>query len=349
MKTTDKNTAKKAVNELKASIKADFLECIELVNYGIQVYNVIDGDEYSVITKAEKTNGRYYFITREGRRVAWSTIPTEKLETACNDFLAQMKADETAEISEHTTTRHNVTAARINQVATVIAESVGVAFGSSLPAKDIKSDLNNFHKWQGDADDVFYIAIRKQGSESGDRRHVRERCKILGAPVYVLRITREYDVKSDFAPAGRFCLSVWADHPITDDDQEDATPAAADIDNEPTDNGNDGATAENTTRRAADFIATTTAAAKKAARATAAALRRPLSWILTTLFFCVTAGGAVVVLVTVANAVAAVVGTHIATVLFVTFPVATACALAFEYLLILIFRKADRWNLIFNR
>ena len=339
--TTTNNRAKKADDDLKNMIKADLLECIELVKFGIQIYFAVEGEEYSVITKAEKYKGRYYFVTREGRRVAWSSLDADKLNRACNDFMEQIKADETAEISEHTTTRHNVTAARINQVATVIAESVGVAFGSSLPANDIKLDLNNFYKWQGDAADVFYIAIRKQGTESGDRRHVRERCKILGAPVYVLRITREYDVKSDFAPAGRFCLSVWADHPITDDDQEDATPA--DCQEDATDESTPAPMDETTA--AADIDESTPAAnvadtIKKAARATVAALRRPVLKTIQITALIIIVIVTFATFATVANLCAAVVGSSVAAALLVSFPVGFAVSVGLEYTLIKAVNKA---------
>ena len=208
MKTTDKNTAKKAVNELKASIKADFLECIELVNFGIQVYNVIDGDEYSVITKAEKTNGRYYFITREGQRVAWSTIPAEKLETACDHFLAQMKADETTErTGECTTEKHNVTAARVAYISSIIADAAGIVSGSILPQSDMKISIEQFYDWQKHDDEPFFMAVRDHGTEAGTRQHCRERCKKLGAPVYVIAIKREYNREGN-AMCGRFAMRI---------------------------------------------------------------------------------------------------------------------------------------------
>ena len=339
--TTTNNRAKKAADDLKNMIKADILECIELVKYGIQIYFAVEGEEYSVITKAEKYKGRYYFVTREGRRVAWSSLDADKLGHACDDFIEQIKADETAEISEHTTTRHNVTAARINQVATVITDAVGVAFCSSLPANDIKLDLQNFYKWQADAADVFYIAIRKQGSESGDRRHVRERCKILGAPVYVLKITREYDVKSDFAPAGRYCLSVWADHPVTDDDQEGSTPAAvADCQEDATP-----APPMDETTAAADIDESTPAAnvadtIKKAARATVAAIRRPVLKTIQITALIIIAVSAFATFVTIANICAAVVGSSVAAALLVSFPVGLAVATGLEYTLIKAVNKA---------
>lgn len=218
MKNFNNNPEKKAIENLKSIIKADFFESIELVKYGIQIYNAFEGEEYCVIIRAEKYNGRYYFIDRERRRVAWSSLPADRLAIACRDFIDRMNADETAEISENTTTRHNVTAARVNHIATTIANAVGVAFGSNFPSYDMKCDLQRFYKWQNPATlatdeinpaDLFFFAIRKQGSESGTRRHVRERCKVLGRPVYVLRVAQEYTADGDKID-GRFCLTVRA-------------------------------------------------------------------------------------------------------------------------------------------
>ena len=74
--------------EMKARLNADenVLQVVEVVTYGVQAYNVTE-NEYEVIVKAcLKANGRYYFITREGRRIAWAWMDAE--------LLAQMKAEE---------------------------------------------------------------------------------------------------------------------------------------------------------------------------------------------------------------------------------------------------------------
>lgn len=372
---------------MKAELNADsnIMNRVELAIYGVQAYNVIEGEEYNVIVKAERANnGRYYFVTREGIKLAWSQMTAEKVEFICGEMLEREAADKKA-AADNLTTLKRVKKMWVNyrllhlylyDLADADGLTINIVTFGSINGDDavlvtIKPDDNEprtsendyqtaqtyanraaaalANQW-GTDEDAAALALAEvadnprainevtHGRLETIRTHAR---RAINCIANVLEIETA-------AAASLLCevLKNWRANMMTTDE-----PTGDGEDNEPTGDGNsnDGATAENTTRRAADFIATTAAAAKKAARATAAALRRPLSWILTALFFCVTAGGAVVVLVIVANAVAAIVGNHIATALLVTFPVATACALAFEYLLILIFRKADRWNLIFNR
>lgn len=372
---------------MKAELNADsnIMNRVELAIYGVQAYNVIEGEEYNVIVKAERANnGRYYFVTREGIKLAWSQMPAEKVEFICGEMLERETADKKA-ASDNLTTLKRVKKMWVNyrllhlylyDLADADGLTINIVTFGSINGDDavlvtIKPDDNEprtsendyqtaqtyanraaaalANQW-GTDEDAAALALAEvadnprainevtHGRLETIRTHAR---RAINCIANVLEIETA-------AAASLLCevLKNWRANMMTTDE-----PTGDGEDNEPTGDGNsnDGATAENTTRRAADFIATTAAAAKKAARATAAALRRPLSWILTASFLLITFISTIFVLVTVANAVAAVVGTHIATVLFVTFPVATACALAFEYLLILIFRKADRWGLVFNR
>lgn len=231
------------VENLKAAIKADYYNEIELVKYGIQVYAAaLTGDEYSVIVMAYKTGGRYYFETREGYRLPWSVMDPDTLATACRDFLDQMTADEnTNDEAENVTTKEHATAARVATICENIAEAVGVAFDSSYPAADMVQDLNRFTKWQSiaaDADDVtdprapFFFAVRRQGSESGTRKHAAERCRVLGAPVYVVKVEREQNEAGAFL-AGRYSLTIATDDAAAEllgltPDTDPTTPAPAD-------------------------------------------------------------------------------------------------------------------------
>ena len=231
------------VENLKAAIKADYYNEIELVKYGIQVYAAaLTGDEYSVIVMAYKTGGRYYFETREGYRLPWSAMDPDTLATACRDFLDQMTADEnTNDEAENVTTKEHATAARVATICETIAEAVGVTFDSSYPAADMVQDLNRFAKWQSiaaDADDVidprapFYFAVRRQGSESGTREHAAERCRVLGAPVYVVKVEREHNEAGAFI-AGRYSLTIATDAAAAEllgltPDTDPTTPAPAD-------------------------------------------------------------------------------------------------------------------------
>lgn len=55
------------IKQLKEIVNNNVLESIECVNYVVQVYG-ISANEYEVITKFAKINGRYYFIDRDGNK-----------------------------------------------------------------------------------------------------------------------------------------------------------------------------------------------------------------------------------------------------------------------------------------
>lgn len=103
---------------------------LEMKLYGVQAYFVVPGEEYSVIIKATRAaNGRYYFVTREGYRVAWSTLPADKVESICKDMYDRHAADEAAVIKSVNQLRNTgnalVPAEIIDEVADT-AEAVGV-------------------------------------------------------------------------------------------------------------------------------------------------------------------------------------------------------------------------------
>lgn len=212
---------------------------VELKLFGVQAYGVTYGEEYNVITKAaRRANGRYYFITREGYEIAWSTIPADKVAKICADMFDQMEqdkrlAEEVEQVDECTTARRHTNAARIMQTAQVIAEAVGAFTGSTYPAHDIKTDCTRFAKWiEGEECETinpaapFWFAVRKQGAESGTREYVKERCAGLGAPVYVLKVERE-------TLPGLFTLTVRVSSPATAAQIFEAATA----NNEPTEGG----------------------------------------------------------------------------------------------------------------
>lgn len=70
---------------------------VELKLFGVQAYGVTYGEEYNVITKAtRRANGRYYFVTREGYEIAWSTLSADKVASICADMFDQMEQDQQA-------------------------------------------------------------------------------------------------------------------------------------------------------------------------------------------------------------------------------------------------------------
>ena len=82
------------IKQLKEMVNANDMEVIECVKYGVQAYN-ISANEYEVITKFAKVNGRYYFIDRDGNKYLASRY--DRAELVARDILDNLRyAEETA-------------------------------------------------------------------------------------------------------------------------------------------------------------------------------------------------------------------------------------------------------------
>lgn len=85
---------KNNLKQLKEMVNANDMEVIESVKYGVQAYN-ISANEYEVITKFAKINGRYYFIDRDGNKYLASRY--DRAELVARDILDNLRfAEETA-------------------------------------------------------------------------------------------------------------------------------------------------------------------------------------------------------------------------------------------------------------
>lgn len=85
---------KNNIKQLKEMINANDLEVIECVKYGVQAYN-ISANEYEVITKFARINGRYYFVDRDGNKYLASRY--DRSELVARDILDNLRyAEETA-------------------------------------------------------------------------------------------------------------------------------------------------------------------------------------------------------------------------------------------------------------
>ena len=83
------------IKQLKEIVNNNVLESIECVKYGVQAYN-ISANEYEVITKFAKINGRYYFIDRDGNKYLASRY--DRAELVARDILNNVQyATETAQ------------------------------------------------------------------------------------------------------------------------------------------------------------------------------------------------------------------------------------------------------------
>ena len=82
------------IKQLKEMVNANDLEVIESVKYGVQAYG-ISANEYEVITKFAKINGRYYFVDRDGNKYLASRY--DRAELVARDILDNLRfAEETA-------------------------------------------------------------------------------------------------------------------------------------------------------------------------------------------------------------------------------------------------------------
>ena len=76
------------IKQLKEMVNANDLEAIECVAFGVQAYN-ISANEYEVITKFAKINGRYYFIDRDGNKYLASRY--DRAELVARDILDNLR------------------------------------------------------------------------------------------------------------------------------------------------------------------------------------------------------------------------------------------------------------------
>lgn len=79
---------KNNLKQLKEMVNANDLEVIETVAFGVQAYN-ISANEYEVITKFAKINGRYYFIDRDGNKYLSSRY--DRAELVARDILDNLE------------------------------------------------------------------------------------------------------------------------------------------------------------------------------------------------------------------------------------------------------------------
>ena len=76
------------IKQLKEMVNANDLEAIECVAFGVQAYN-ISANEYEVITKFAKINGRYYFVDRDGNKYLASRY--DRAELVARDILDNLE------------------------------------------------------------------------------------------------------------------------------------------------------------------------------------------------------------------------------------------------------------------
>lgn len=76
---------------------------------------------------------------------------------------------------------------KICQILTTAAQGVSAVCGYDYVVSDMVYSLNEVSKIR-DTDVPYYIAIREQGTECGNKAYCIERCKILGYPLVIAKI-----------------------------------------------------------------------------------------------------------------------------------------------------------------
>ena len=76
------------IKQLKEMVNNNVLETVETVAFGVQAYNISE-NEYEVITKFAKINGRYYFIDRDGNKYLASRY--ERADLVARDILDNLE------------------------------------------------------------------------------------------------------------------------------------------------------------------------------------------------------------------------------------------------------------------
>lgn len=75
-----------------------------------------------------------------------------------------------------------------------VAEGIAIVSGHNYVVSDMVHTLSALHDYVHSVDHEgapYYIAIREQGVESGDKKHCLERCKGLGYPIVIFKIEEE--------------------------------------------------------------------------------------------------------------------------------------------------------------
>lgn len=77
---------------------------------------------------------------------------------------------------------------KICQILTTAAQGVSAVCGYDYVVSDMVYSLNEVSNVIRDTDVPYYIAIREQGTECGNKAHCIERCKVLGYPIVIAKI-----------------------------------------------------------------------------------------------------------------------------------------------------------------
>lgn len=167
--------SKNVVKNMKQILNNDsnLFNEVDLKLFGVQAYGVTYGEEYNVITKAaRRANGRYYFITREGYEIAWSTIPADKVAKICADMFDQMEQDKQAAAENYNRVKRNGVAlirSELMQSVYELADAEGVHLFMLVSGVDECGNVLYKMSLGSTSDEGEKIAKEREKAENAER------------------------------------------------------------------------------------------------------------------------------------------------------------------------------------
>ena len=80
---------------------------------------------------------------------------------------------------------------RISIMKMLMQAAIDDPLGAEWRAWDLMIEANKIIEFMQNDSDPIYIAFRYDGCDAGDRDYVQGRCKALGKPILILRLSHE--------------------------------------------------------------------------------------------------------------------------------------------------------------
>ena len=80
---------------------------------------------------------------------------------------------------------------KVCQILTSVANGVAAVSGFDYVVSDMIYSLAEISKMINVSDVPYYIAVREQGTECGNKAHCIDRCKCLGYPIVIAKIEKD--------------------------------------------------------------------------------------------------------------------------------------------------------------
>ena len=80
---------------------------------------------------------------------------------------------------------------RISIMKMLMQSAIDDPLGAEWRSWDLMVEANKIIEFMQNDSDPIYIAFRYDGCDAGDRDYVQGRCKVLGKPILILRLSHE--------------------------------------------------------------------------------------------------------------------------------------------------------------